>query len=110
MAKATKNSTSDDERQGRHDTYLGDSWFASVDVIVQMKKHLNARFIGVIKTNHSKFPKKWLETTMKDWPPGSHLVLEATHEGVDIIACGYKYNKRKVCCFVFTKGAGRCCK
>ena len=43
---------------------------------------------------------------MKNWPPGSHLVLETTCEGVDVVACGYKYNKRKVCCFVFTKGAG----
>ena len=60
----------------------------------------------MVKTSHSKFPKKWLETTMKDWPPGLHLVLEATCKGVEVIACRYKYNKRKVCCFVFTKGAG----
>ena len=106
MAEGTRSCTSNDERHGRQDTYLGDSWFASVDVVVELRKRLNAQFIGIIKTNHSKFPKKWLESTMKNWPPGSHLVLETTCEGVDVVACGYKYNKRKVCCFVFTKGAG----
>ena len=43
---------------------------------------------------------------MKNWPPGSHIVLETTCDEVPIIACGYKYNKRKVCCFIFAKGAG----
>ena len=43
---------------------------------------------------------------MKDWPPGSHLVLEGTYLDVPLLAVGYKYNKRKVCCFVATKGAG----
>ena len=86
MAEATKNSTTNDERHGRHDIYLGDSWFASVDVVVELHKRLNAQFIGVVKTNHSKFPKKWLKTTMKDWLPGSHLVLEATCKGVNLPA------------------------
>ena len=53
----------------------------------------------MVKTNHSKFPTKCLETKMKDWLPGLHLVLE-------VIACGYKRNKRKVCSFVFAKGSG----
>ena len=43
---------------------------------------------------------------MKNWPPGSHIVLETTCDEVPIIACGYKYSKRKVCCFIFAKGAG----
>ena len=105
MAKGT---VSDEEQDGRGtvDTYLGDSWFASVDTVVELKTRFNANFIGVIKTNHSRFPKKWLEETMKEWPPGSHVVLESRHNDVDVYACGYKYNKRKVCCFVFSKGAG----
>ena len=48
-----------------------------MDTVVEMKNRFDANFIGVIKTNHSKYPKKWLEDTMKEWPPGSHLVLEA---------------------------------
>ena len=98
--------SAEDEEAGRLDTYLGDSWFASVDTAVQLQKKLNANFIGIVKTSHSKFPKMWIEQTMKDWPPGSHIVLQANSEGVDLFACGYKYNKRKVCCFIFNKGAG----
>jgi hypothetical protein len=43
---------------------------------------------------------------MQDWPSGSHIVLETTSNGVPLIALGYKYNKRKVICFIATKGAG----
>ena len=106
MAKGTVSSTSDKHADGYTDTYLGDSWFSSVDTVVALKKCFNANFIGVIKTNHSRYPKKWLEETMKEWPPSSHLVLQAEYEGVVMFACGYKYNKRKVCSFIFTKGAG----
>ena len=38
MAEATKNSTPDDKRHGRHVIYLGDSWFAIVDVVVELHK------------------------------------------------------------------------
>ena len=103
MAKGTVSSTNEDQQDGKFDTYLGDSWFASVDSVVELKSRFNANFIGVIKTNHSQYPKKWLEQTMNEWPLGSHLVLEATHNGVVVQACGYKYNKRKVCRFIFFK-------
>ena len=106
MAKGTVSSTSDEHADGYVDTYLGDSWFSSVDTAVELKKRFNANIIGVVKTNHSRYPKKWLEHTMKEWPPGSHLVLQAEYEGVVMFACGYKYNKRKVCCFISTEGAG----
>ena len=106
MTKGTVSSTHNEQRNGNVDTYLGDSWFASVDTVVEMKKRFNSNFIGVVKTSHSRYPKKWLEATMKDWPLGSHIVLEAVHDGVVVQACGYKYNKCKVCCFVFTQGAG----
>jgi hypothetical protein len=43
---------------------------------------------------------------MDDWPAGSHLVLETIVENVPLLAVGYKYNGRKVQCFVATKGAG----
>ena len=63
-------------------------------------------FIGVIKTNHAGYPKKFLEQIMKNWPAGLHLVLEAmTSQEVALIAVGYKYNKKKVMFFLFNKGA-----
>lgn len=43
---------------------------------------------------------------MQDWPSGAHIVLETVCDNVPLIAMGYKYNKRKVICFVATKGAG----
>ena len=48
---------------------------------------------------------------MKDWPPagGSVLTLECKtpETGVDLVASiGYKYNQKKVLCFVMTKNAG----
>ena len=44
---------------------------------------------------------------MKDMPGGTWIVLEgrANKEGVDLVTLGYKYNKKKVITFVFTKGA-----
>ena len=36
MEEGTRSCTSNDERHGRQDTYLGDSWFASVDVVVEL--------------------------------------------------------------------------
>ena len=60
----------------------------------------------MIKTSHRRYPKKWLEETMSDWPGGSHIVLETVCDEVPLLAVGYKYNKRKVLCFIATKGAG----
>lgn len=85
---------------------MGDSWFGCVDVVVYTKREFDTDFVGVVKNSHRKYPKEYLEKTMAEWPGGSHLVLEATIGGVDVVACSYKYNKKKVNCFVFTKGAG----
>ena len=64
-------------------------------------------FIGAIKTNHWNFPKQQLEDIMNEWPSGSSLVLECHRpNGVVLLAIGYKYNSRKVLCFVATKDAG----
>jgi hypothetical protein len=90
MGQGTKRS----EEDGVVETYLGDSWFASVDTCIAMYQRFHQRFIGVVKTAHSRYPKKFLEETMADWPAGSHLVLEATADGVPLLAVGYKYNKR----------------
>ena len=44
---------------------------------------------------------------MKEWPGGSHLVMESQHpDGFPLIAIGYKYNSKKVVSFVATKGCG----
>ena len=59
-----------------------------------------------MKTGHARYPKAFLEEKMKEWPGGSHLVLETTTpEGVKLFAVGYKYCKKKCLCFLFTEGA-----
>jgi hypothetical protein len=106
LAKYTERKQEDEEESSgvSKNLWLGDSWFASVTTAVEAAKYGN--FIGVIKTNHSLSPRKWVEEKMSGWPGGSHLVLEATVDGVDLLVIGYKYNKRKVLTFVATKGAG----
>ena len=71
MAKRTISSTGEEEAAGKYEMYLGDSWFASVDAVIELKKIE----IGIIKTNHCRCPKKWIEGTMKNWTPGLHMVM-----------------------------------
>ena len=84
---------------------IGDSWFGSARAAVEAWKW-EVEFVGVVKTAHSLFPKAWLEQTLKDKSAGSRLVLTTTYQGVKLVALGYKYNKRKVLCFITTEGAG----
>jgi len=96
-----------DPDQGRQELYLGDSWFASVACTVELWRHYSVQFLGVVKTNHARFPKEFIETTMKNWLAGSHIVLEGSaSEGVDLLSVEYKYNSRKVLCFVSTSNVG----
>jgi len=40
------------------DLVLGNSWFSSVDLC----EHMTKKYIGVVKTNHSRYPKELLQT------------------------------------------------
>jgi len=89
------------------DLVIGDSWFSSVDLCENMTKN----YIGVVKTNHSRYPKAFLQSKMQTWPAGSHLLLRTVlNKGRNsekvIFALGYKYCKAKVLFFIFTEGAG----
>ena len=89
------------------DTVVGDSWFSSMDLC----EHIDTNYIGVIKTNHSRYCKAFLLKTMKPWPGGSHLLLktvlnEGRRDEKVVYALGYKYCKSKVLFFIFTEGAG----
>jgi hypothetical protein len=63
---------------------------------------------AAVKTNSGWFPKQELEKKMEKWPSGSYLVLECKtpETNVDLVAIGYKYNARKVLCFIMTKNTG----
>lgn len=76
--------------------FLGDSWFGTLDCCVQMKSKIKADTILVIKQGCSFFPKAFFERNMSHWATGTHMVLEANHKGVDLIALGYKYRQRDI--------------
>jgi hypothetical protein len=88
--------------------FFEDSWFSSIKTVCQLWNQFKCHNGGILKPNHSRFPKAWIERTMKDWSMGSHIVLEgwATREGVDLVAIGYKYNLRKSLCFICHKDTG----
>ena len=56
-----------------------------------------------VATSH--YPMKLIESCMKDWLGGSHLVLEAAVGSAKLYAGGYKYCRRKTLCFIFNHGA-----
>ena len=86
--------------------FYGDSWFASLKTAVAVTEEFDSEFLGPVKTSHKHFPKSYLEKTMEEWPPGSHLLLETTVRGKTYYALGYKYIMKKTICFVATEKAG----
>ena len=105
----------------------GDSWFASVPTAVEVMKglglpraadgtmataaaaaaaaHPGSHFIGVVKTYHALFPKKYIEEKLQGKSAGARIVLEATVDGVDLVAVGWKYKRSSTLCYIATKGA-----
>ena len=53
---------------------IGDSWFGSVRCAVALAK-AGKHAIMQVKTTHSRFPKEWIEHTMKGLPGGTQIVL-----------------------------------
>ena len=100
----------------KRELVLADAWFGSVKAAERIKMlHVDEdgnpaghEIIAAVKSNHSNYPKKEIEDLMDDFPSGSHLVFECKSPttGVCLVAIGYKYNARKVLCFVATKNAG----
>ena len=94
-----------DENDQKKDTYYADAWFGSVDAVLAAMDR-QSHLVCVIKTNSNRYPKHYIESKMQDWPPGSHLLLEAMIDFKKVYALGYKYSKKKVLCFLFSEGAG----
>lgn len=81
---------------------MGDAWFGSVRAANEAsKREMNA--VLQIKSNHSLFPKDFIQESIKDAPGGSHIVLKTKHlDGDnDLVAVGYRYNA-KVPLFLFS--------
>ena len=87
--------------------YYGDNWFDSFMAISNISK-TGHHAVMMIKSSHSRTPKKWLESTMLDMPGGTWIVLEGrgAKGDVPLVCIGYKYNKKKTLVFLTTKGAG----
>eukprot|EP00957_Ditylum_brightwellii_P134718 10270699-Ditylum_brightwellii.AAC.1 len=88
------------------DTSMGDSWFGSITAAVHIKKINNCKFIGIVKTSSKGFPKHFYLATMNGRPAGSHLVLESTVDGVELLLLDTSITKKKVAIFISTKDAG----
>ena len=86
--------------------FYGDSWFASFRTAAAITEECDAEFVGIIKTAHKGYPKAYIESKMKTWPPGTHIVLECSKNVSKYYAVGYKYSKRKIICFITTERAG----
>ena len=60
-----------------------------------------------MKQNHALYPKKAILDILKDKPGGVKVLLTGEHmSGVQLIATGYKYNRKTTLFFVSTPGAG----
>ena len=85
---------------------LGDSWFGSVKAAVGLAQE-GFEAILQVKQNHGLYPKNVITDILKDAPGGAKVVLSGTHpSGVELVATGYKYNKKSVLYFVSTPNAG----
>ena len=96
-----------DKTVNKKEIFGGDSWFSSVPVVMGLAER-GHEYIGAVKTNHALYPKEEIEVIMKNWPSGSVAVWKCKPPLKDywIIAIGYKYNARKVLCFITTENAG----
>ena len=85
---------------------LGDSWFGSVKAAVGLAQE-GFECILQVKQNHGLYPKNLITEILKDSPGGTKVVLQGTHpSGVDVVATGYKYNKKSILYFVSTPNGG----
>jgi hypothetical protein len=89
----------------RQRLFLGDSWFGSLKTVKSIMRN-GHHGVFVIKTAHSRSPKKFLDKQMKDMPGGTWIVLETTTDEERLFCVGYKYNKKNVLIFMCSRGAG----
>jgi hypothetical protein len=78
----------------------GDSWFASVETAVFLRKN-GLHFTGLVKGSSKYFPKKYLNN-FNHPTRGDTATLTATKDGVPLIA--HSWSDRKLKCFVSTCG------
>ena len=76
-----------------------DSWFGSVKAVAVLAEK-GIQSVMQVKNNHSLYPKKFIESSLKGAPGGVHIVLEGVHpNGQKLVAVGYRYSSRKTLMF-----------
>ena len=73
------------------DTYLGDSWFTSLDVVT-MREDISLEILKKSRRN----PKAYLADTMKDWFSDSYLNLKSIVDGRKVFAMDYKHYRSMI--------------
>ena len=77
-----------------------DSWFASVETAMALKKELGCHFTGPIKTAHKYYPIDELRWALSHMKRGEHLVLKCNEE--EMWAVGWHDHHYK--CYLTTHG------
>ena len=80
---------------------FADSWFASVETALAVRKELGLEFTGPIKTAHKYFPIEPLRWTLTEMARGDHVVLKCNEEA-NLWAIGWHDHHYK--CYVTTHG------
>jgi hypothetical protein len=83
----------------------GDAWFGSVNNCVSLKLQ-GYESIVQIKQNAALFPKAFITQALDDAPGGVSIVLSANHNGVKLVATGYRYSRKTILFYVMTENAG----
>ena len=84
----------------------GDAWFSSVKALAAAIER-GIEVVYQINSNHSLFPKQYIEESLKDALGSCHIVLESKHpSGADLVAIGYRYNSKVTLLLARSKNAG----
>ena len=78
-----------------------DSAFASVEAAVRLREQ-GLHFMGIVKTSHRLFPRKYLQQDRLYTDRGDYVVLTTEHEGQQLLAVGWK--DAKIQTLISTRG------
>ena len=108
MMEATKGIGQKSIKGGTKDFLIFVSWFVFKKA-AEATLEVDAKFIGMLKTNTKRLCKESIEKLINYWPGDSYLVLRRKHmEPGDrpLISIGYNYNALKVLSFIVTYNTG----
>ncbi len=78
-----------------------DSWFASVETALAVRKELGMEFTGSVKTVHNHFPIEAMRFTLSEMRRGEHVVFQCReHENLGAVGWHDFHYK----CYITTHG------